>query len=420
MRSSVERSLDEAVDRLRPEYVELLASLVRQPSLLGQERPAQEIVYRHLRRRVGLEAEMWDLDLGALGRQPTFAPAPWSYEGRPNVTARWTGSGGGRSLVLNGHIDVVSPEPVDWWTYGPWDATVVGGRLYGRGAYDMKSGLVAGLLALHAVREVAPPLRGTVIFESVIEEECTGNGMLAARLRSGRVDGAVITEPTDLAARIATPGVIWFEVTIVGRPAYVGLGGQYVNAVDKAADLIVALRSLADELNRDVRHPLYKGVERPFTLSVGTIRAGDWPSNVPLECRFTCRMSFPLDWSVERAQELVESRLRTAAAGDPWLAEHPPAVRYPGFRARGWEIAADAPLLALLGECHREVTGQALSLGPTFGTADARYFDVAAGEQATYFGPAGGGHHTPDEYADLESMAVAAKVLSRFVVEWCA
>ncbi len=418
--ATVERGLDEAVDRLRPEYVGLLATLVRQPSLLGQERPAQEIVYRHLRRRLGLNAEMWDLDLGALGRHPSFAPASWSYEGRPNVTAVWRGGQGGRSLVLNGHIDVVSPEPTDRWTYGPWDAAVVGERLYGRGAYDMKSGLVAGLLALHAVREVAPQLRGTVIVESVIEEECTGNGTLAARLRSGKVDGAVITEPTDLAAKIATPGVIWFEVTVTGKPAYVGLGGQYVNAVDKAADLIAALRSVPDELNRDFRHPLFRGVERPLTLSVGTIRAGDWPSNVPLECRFTCRMSFPLDWPVTRAQEMVERCIRDAALRDGWLAEHPPVVRYPGFRAAGWEIAPDAPLVELLGECHREVLGRAIDRVPTFGTADARYFDVAAGEQAAYYGPAGGGHHTPDEYADLESVAAAAKVLARFIVEWCA
>jgi acetylornithine deacetylase len=417
--SSVERRLDEAVDRLRSEYVDLLASLVRQPSLLGQERPAQEIVHRHLRRRLGLAAEMWDLDLGALGPHPAFVPTSWSYEGRPNVTARWAGSGGGRSLVVNGHIDVVSPEPVDWWTHDPWGGIVVGDRLYGRGAYDMKSGLVAGLLALHAVREAGPPLRGSVIVESVIEEECTGNGMLAARLRSGRVDGALITEPSDLAARVATPGVIWFETTVVGLPAYVGLGAQYVNAVDKATDLIVALRSLPDELNRDVRHPLYAGVERPFTLSVGTIRAGDWPSSVPLECRFTCRMSFPLEWSVERAQQLVERCLREASSGDAWLAEHPPLVRYPGFRAKGWEIAADAPLVELLAQCHRGVAGRDITIAPTFGTADARYFDVAAGEQAAYFGPAGGGHHTPDEYADLESMAVAAKVIARFIVEWC-
>ena len=206
---------------------------------------------------------------------------------------------------------------------------------------------------------------------------------------------------------------------MVGLPAYVGLGAQYVNAVDKATDLIVALRSLPDELNRDVRHPLYAGVERPFTLSVGTIRAGDWPSSVPLECRFTCRMSFPLEWSVERAQQLVERCLREASSGDAWLAEHPPLVRYPGFRAKGWEIAADAPLVELLAQCHRGVAGRDITIAPTFGTADARYFDVAAGEQAAYFGPAGGGHHTPDEYADLESMAVAAKVIARFIVEWC-
>lgn len=416
---SVEARLSRAVDGLLPQYAELLADLVRQPSLVGQERRAQEILHRHLR-RLGLPAQLWDLDLGILGRHAAFAPTGRQYDGRPNLTATWSGSGGGRSLVLNGHIDVVSPEPSAWWTFGPWDATVEGNRLYGRGAYDMKGGLVAGLLALHAVREAAPPLRGTVTFESVIEEECTGNGMLGARLRSGPVDGAVITEPTNLDAWLATLGVIWFEVTVVGQPAYVGRARQYVNAIEKACDLIVALRSLPAELNRGFAHPLFPGVDAPCTLNVGVVRGGDWPSNVPLECTFTCRMSFPIDWPVERAQALVEERIRSFADTDPWLMDHPPAVRYPGYRATGWQGDPEAPLARLLSDCCRAVTGADLVRGAFPGTADARYFDAGAGEQVVFFGPAGSNQHAPDEYVELDSVVLAARVLSQFIVSWCA
>ena len=158
---------------------------------------------------MGLTTEMWDLDLSQLATEATFVPVDWGYSGRPNLRAVLPPvAQGGRSLVLNGHIDVVSPEPVDWWTYDPWGATLTDGRMYGRGALDMQSELVSALLAMQAVIDAGVELEGPVIFESVIEEECTGNGMLACRLRSGTVDGAVITEPTGLLAKMATLGVV--------------------------------------------------------------------------------------------------------------------------------------------------------------------------------------------------------------------
>ncbi len=268
------------------------------------------------------------------------------------MTATWKGRGGGRSLVLNGHIDVVSPEPVSWWAYDPWGATIVDDHMYGRGALDMKGGLVAALMAIHAVMDAGAQLRGDVIFESVIEEECTGNGMLASRLRSGKVHGAIITELTGLRAWTATPGVVWFEVTVRGKPAYAGQVGAYVNANEKAAALIARLKPpMVEELNAAPRHPTFANFEQPYALSVGTIAGGDWPTNVLLECHFTCRMSYPIGWSFAQVQSFIERHRARAAADDAWLAEHPPTVRYPGFRALGWAIDDNAPLIRLLDEC---------------------------------------------------------------------
>ena len=213
-----------AVDHYRDDYIQLLGDLVRCPTLLGAERPAQDILYRHLQ-VMGLEAERWDLDPEDLSSHSTFAPVDWGYQERPNVRGTLKPAGrAGRSLVLNGHVDVVSPEPVDWWSYDPWGATITDGRMYGRGSMDMKAGLAAALLAIQAVMDTGVELRGPVIFESVIEEECTGNGMLASRIRSGKVDGAVITEPTGLQAWTATPGVLWFEVTVRGKTRLRGQG----------------------------------------------------------------------------------------------------------------------------------------------------------------------------------------------------
>lgn len=258
-----------AVDSRFAEYQEVLGTLVRLPSPLGQVRPAQEVLYRQLK-RLGMQAKLRDIELEAVVAHPAYAPVAWSYAGQPNVWGVLPGSGGGRSLVLNGHIDVVPSEPDDWWTFEPWGATVIGDRMYGRGALDMKSGLIAALLAIQAVRDAGIALRGDLVFESVIEEECTGNGMLAQRLLTGRVDGAVILEPTGLQIWTSTPGVLWFEVTVRGKAAYVGRASEYVNAVEAAAGLIGRLKPAAvSALNAGFDHPRFAHLENPLTLNVG-------------------------------------------------------------------------------------------------------------------------------------------------------
>lgn len=409
-----------AVDRHFPEYVALLAELVRCPSTLGQVRPAQEILLRHAR-RIGLQAELQDLNLERLISHPAFAPVAWGYAGQPNLRAVLPATDdGGRSLVLNGHIDVVSAAPEDWWTYDPWGATIIDERMYGRGALDMKAGLVAALLAMRAVGEAHVTLAGPVIFESVIEEECTGNGMLAARCGMGPVDAAVITEPTNLELWLATPGVVWFEVTVSGQPAYVGRASAYVNAIEVASAFIGQLKpQMVADLNAAFHHPAFAGMDQPLTVSVGTIEGGSWPSNVPLECRFICRMSFPIGWSFDEVRRFVEQQVARAAADDAWLANHPPGLRFPGFRALGWETSRETPLVERLAAQHQRITAAPPTFSAFPGTADARYFRQEVGEQSVYYGPAGGNIHAPDEYVELQSVQIVARVLAELIVDWC-
>ena len=201
------RAAEAAVDDLFPADVAFLQELVRQPSPLGDVRRAQEMLFQRLI-QIGLDALIEEINLETIAAHPAFAPVPWSSAGQPNVRGVLRGTGNGPSLLLNGHMDVVPPGPADHWSYGPWSGTIAGNRLYGRGAYDMKGGLVAGLLALQAITTAGLPLRGSIIFESVIEEECSGNGMLAQRLRTGPVDGAIILEPTGDVTWTATPGVV--------------------------------------------------------------------------------------------------------------------------------------------------------------------------------------------------------------------
>ena len=412
------RAAEAAVDELFPANVAFLQELVRQPSPLGDVRGAQELLFHRLA-QIGLDAFIEEVNLETIAAHPAFAPVPWSSAGQPNVWGVLRGTGDSPSLLLNGHMDVVPPGPSERWSYGPWSGTITGDRLYGRGAYDMKGGLVAGLLALQAITSAGLPLRGSVIFESVIEEECSGNGMLAQRLRTGPVDGTIILEPTGNETWIATPGVVWFDVTVSGKAAYVGQGGEYVNAIEVATAMIGAMKPvMVQELNDAFVHPDFAHMTQPLTLSVGTIEGGGWPSAVPLTCRFSCRMSYPIGWTFAQVREFVERHVAAATPDSAWLAAHAPQITFPGFRAAGWEYRADPKLLDLVCREHERATGHTLQRVGWPGTADGRYF--APEEPVMYYGPGGSGIHGPDEYVDLESLRSVAKVLVRVIAEWCA
>jgi acetylornithine deacetylase len=409
--------LEKTLDALWPTYEQGLQDLIRIPSLIGEEARAQEQV-AVMAEGAGLAVEVWDVDPAELAKHPDYAPVDGGEGVRPNVTGVLSGTGGGApSIAISGHIDVVSPNPTNQWKHGPWSGAVEDGRMYGRGTLDMKSGLVAGLLAIDAVQRTYGPLAGDVVFESVIEEECTGNGTLAARLHGPRVGAALIPEVSGEDVQIANPGVVWFEVTVTGKPAYVGLAGASVNAVEVAMDVVVGLRALVDRLNESFEHPAYNGQTRPLTLNVGTFEGGDWPSNVPLECRVGFRLSFPVDWSVAQAQRAIEQRLDEIAAEHSWLKHHPPRLRFHGFRAHGFYIDPADPIVELLKAKVSDVTGKPARISAMFGTADARYF-ADHGIPAVYYGPAGGNMHAPDEWVELDSVRRVASVLARTVVSW--
>lgn len=404
------------LDALWPRYQQGLQELIRIPSVLGDERPAQEHV-ANLAEGAGLATELWDVDPVQLARHPDYAPVDGGDRVRPNVTAVLSGHGGGRSIAVSGHVDVVSPQPIAQWQHDPWGGEIEDGRMYGRGTLDMKGGLVAGLLAIDAVRRACGQLRGDIVFESVIEEECSGNGTLAARLHGPRVDAALIPEVSGEDVQIANPGVLWFEVTVTGKPAYVGQSGASVNAIEVAMDVVAGLRELPDRFNETFDHPAYRGIPRPLTLNVGTFAGGDWPSNVPLECTVGCRLSFPLDWSVAQAQSAVEQRLGAIADAHDWLRTNPPRLRFHGFRAHGFAIDPSEPVAELLTATIADVTGAPARISPMLGTADARYFADQA-IPAVYYGPAGGNMHAPDEWVDLASVRRVATVLARTLVRW--
>ena len=416
----VRRRVLDKVDENWEREVEFLRGLVRRPSTLGNEAVVQRFVAEELR-ELGLEPDVWQIEHAQIASMPGYSPVEWSYEGRPNVAAVWrSSSGGGRSLALNGHIDVVPATPEHHWTYDPWGGEVADGRMYGRGAADMKGGVAAMIYAVRALREAGVELKGDVTLETVIEEECTGNGALAARARGYGADAALIPEPFGRRLLEAQVGVMWARVTVRGKGAHAERASASVNAVLKACRLLEAVKELEERVNEPAdRHPLFEGVEHPLNYNIGIVRGGDWASSVPEECIFEARLSCYPGEDLEEVGSRFRNHLLEAAKADPWLSENPPEVSFYAFRAEGCVVDSDEPIVQAMQGCDREVTGEEPGFFSFTGTTDARFFNLYHGMPATCYGPAGANLHAPDEWVDLESVREVTKVLALSTINWC-
>ncbi|MGF1473615.1 MAG: M20/M25/M40 family metallo-hydrolase, partial [Rubrobacteraceae bacterium] len=243
---------------------DLLVRLVEAPTVLGDEEAGQALMEAAFA-DCELAVRSVPLDAGALRAAPGASPFTWEVEGKRNVVADWpAGSGDGRSLILNGHIDVVPPAAEELWTHPPFKAVRDGDWLYGRGAGDMKAGLVAMTGAVRALSRAGYAPAAPVQLQSVVEEECTGHGALQCLLDGARADACVIPEPHSDHITIAQVGVLWFHVDITGVPAHAARASRLgFNAIEAATDVLAALRRLEARLNEDPPPP-YDLFEHPI------------------------------------------------------------------------------------------------------------------------------------------------------------
>ena len=417
------RRIREAVDAGFAAQCELTAELVRHPSVRGAEQTAQDFMAGVLRER-GYAVDRWRLEPADLAHLPGFSPVHADYANAFNVVgahrARGTGGAGGRSLILNGHIDVVPVGPLDMWETPPFDPRTEGGWLYGRGGGDMKAGLAECVFALDALRALGLQPAADVYVQSVVEEECTGNGALACLQRGYRADAALIPEPLGDALISAQVGVIWLQVRLRGHPVHVAYAGTGANAIEAAWPLIQALHGLEAEWNDAARrHPAFADVEHPINLNIGRIEGGDWPSSVPAWCTFDVRIAVFPGQDLAAARRELEDTIRHAAQDSPFLADYPPEVVYHGFLAEGYALTgADEPT-RVLDAAHRECYGEPLRLTPTTATTDARFYGLYAGIPALVYGPTAERIHGFNERVNLESVRRNTQAIALFVADWC-
>ena len=350
----------QAVDEGFEEQVAFTAELVREPSLMGNEAGAQNLMERGMT-ELGLEVDRWRLDAVRLEGMRGFSPPEVSYERSFNVVGSHRPvRHDGRSLILNGHVDVVPLGLEERWQYPPFGAVIEEGWMFGRGAGDMKAGTAAGLFALKALDRAGVSPTAPIHLQSVVEEESTGNGTLACLERGYHADLALIPEPTSTTWTKAQVGLMWFEVMVEGSPRHPALaGGDRSNAIENAFLLCKALRDLEAQWNEErSNHPLFADLEHPIVINVGKIEGGDWTSSVPSWCRFEIRVGIYPGWKREWVPSEIERCLLEAAAHDPFLARFPPRVRPKGQYGEGYVVEnADQAVRFWLAITGRSSTG---------------------------------------------------------------
>ncbi|WP_369745532.1 ArgE/DapE family deacylase [Paenarthrobacter sp. AMU7] len=408
-----------AVDAAFDDQISFTQELVRRPSVRTAESSSQDLLYHAMSAR-GLDMDRWDLDPEELATHPGAGAVEVSYENVSNVVGTYNPVvETGKSLILNGHVDVVPEGPEDKWERSPWDAAVRDGWLYGRGSGDMKAGLVANIFAFDAVRNAGLLPAGRIHIQSVAEEECTGNGSLSALMRGYKADAVVIPEPEEDMLVRANVGVIWFRVRVAGRPTHPREMSSGFNAIDAAYFVLSKLRGLEQQWNDEKGgHRYFEDLDHPINLNVGKINGGDWGSTVPAWCDLDLRIALYPGVSPDDAWDTITGLLtgiRTDESGNPIHAE----ATKTGFYAEGYVLEEGSEAEQALRTSHKEVFGEELKSFTTPGYLDGRVFIQYAGVPALVYGPVSEAIHGFDERVSIDSVRRVTKTIALFIAEWC-
>jgi acetylornithine deacetylase len=421
--NEIAAAITEQVDRGFDEQIRFTQDMVRCPSVRGQEHTVQDLMASAMASR-GLAVDHWKVEVDAIKDLPGFAPVvDATYENAYNVVGTYRpATRKGRSLIFNGHIDVVPTGPWERWTTPPFEPRIDGKWMYGRGAGDMKAGLAGTLFAFDAVMRAGFRPAAPIHFQSVVEEECTGNGTLACLQRGYRADCAFVPEPLEPKLMRAEVGLIWFRVHVDGDPqhASAGFNNAGANAIEKALGLWPHIKALEDEWNaRKADHPVYKDHPHPIRVNLGEITGGEWTSSVPAKAVLNVRVGVLPGARLKDIQQEIEMRVRQAALDDPFLSNNPPRVEYHGHMAEGYVLEDSEIPEAVLADSHKAVFDEPLVEEITSAATDARFFGLYQGTPSLVYGPICERPHGIDERVDLDSVRAVTKTMALFLAEWC-
>jgi acetylornithine deacetylase len=424
--NALEQRVLEEVERRRDDLVELTSTLIGFDTRADDPPGEAAALQAHLASRLsdaGLEVELWEPEPDVV--TGVAVPPGFSFAGRPQLVTRRPGRGGGRNLLLNGHVDVVPPGPLEAWTAPPRSARLSAGRLHGLGACDMKGGVAAMVVAAEALGALSVGTAGDLLVNTVTDEESTGAGSAAMVARGLGADAGIIPEPTGLDVWTASRGAALATITVRGRSGHAGLArtgndpAAAVNAIEVAAPLLSALRRLRDEWRSEDGggHPLLGSGD----IVPVWIEAGDWLVTHPSSCRLHCHVSFtPMQANPQGlggpVRRQVEQRITEAARDDAWLSEHPPVVEWSAVPTA--EVPGEHPLVEVLRSAARDVgrNGRLASRttwydGVTFTRGGIPTVACGPGDIAQA--------HSVDEFVPVDELVRAAQCLALAALRFC-
>jgi len=419
-----------AATRLEGETVALVQELVRIPTEnpklaqieAGAEAICQDVIELRMQ-ALGCTTERWEV-----------------YPGRPDVVGTLRGNGGGRSLIINGHIDVVPAGDLANWVRPPFSAEIAEGKIWGRGAVDMKGGIAAMLSAVKAIKDCGITLKGDLFLESVVDEETGGPGT-AQTVEHGYVaDAAIVVEPTGLTINPVEGGLEWLRVVVRGvaghsanryKSVHADGQGTAVNAIEKMAKILAAVQDLERHWGNTKRHPMLPaGITtiNPGVMIGGTGGGVDGMPNVltavstfPDYCSLELSLKYLPNEKTENVRAEFTEYIQRVAAVDPWLRVHPPEIEW-GIRGVSFppaETRPDHPLLSILSHAAEAATGQpAIHQGIT-GVTDLAWL-AGAGISGAVFGPGAlGNAHGDNEFMEIAELTQGVFALALAICEWC-
>jgi acetylornithine deacetylase len=428
--SAGEQRVCAAIAEREDELVELLQALIRFDTTthVADAPPRQEAALQaYLAERLaaaGASVEVFEPDAALVAGHPMI-PDGFTFDGRPQLVARFVGTGGGRSLLFNGHVDIVDVHPLEAWTHDPFAAVLADGAVHGRGSCDMKGGVACMVFAAEILARLGVRLAGDLVVNTVTEEESTGAGGLASA-RTLQADAAIVTEPTALDVWIACRGSLLPTITVEGRAGHAGIAprhpdeGGAVNAIEKMAIVLEAIRRLREEWALRPRHPYLS----PGDCVPTVVQGGEWIVSHPASCRLDCHIEYLPDQADEQGfgsnveREFTEWIAR-AAATDPWLAEHPPRIEWMVGGVPPAEVPGDDPIVEAALSAARAV-GRPSKLGGLDNWHDGATLAVEAGIPAICLGP-GDIHlaHTSSESVPVADLVACAQALAVTALRFC-
>ena len=429
--NDLEQRVAAAIAESRDELVELASDLIRfdttarDPGDPAREEAALQAHLAARLRTAGAEVDVWEpRPEDVRGSQ---VPFELDFAGRPQLVARFPGAGDGRSLLLNGHIDVVSGEPKERWTDDPNTPVVRDGLLYGRGSCDMKGGVAAMVLAAETLARLGVRLAGDLLVNTITDEESSGAGGIASVARGVRADAGIVPEPTAFAVWIACRGSVYPTITVEGRPGHAELlqphwrDGGAVNAIEKAQFVLDAIRGLREEwrTRSDLQHPYLS----PPDFVPTVMHAGEWSVTYPASCAITSAVLFPPAFADaggfgSRVRDEITEWVGRACAADPWLAEHPPSFEW-SADIPPMEIPPDDPIVQTVLAASADV-GEPSRLGGLDSWYDGATYTMSAGTPSVGFGPrAVANAHTIDESVPVDDLVRCAQAIALAALRFC-